>query len=100
MANLMCMTNAHSNLVYVAAASRVGADGNQAFIGQSLIVDPSGWPLAGPASATDEEIIYADMDLIGSRSERHGNVFNQPLRDRRTDLYSEMLGSGCLPGDY
>ena len=100
MANLMCMTNAHSNLVYVAAASRVGADGSQAFIGQSLIVDPSGWPLAGPASATAEEIIYADMDLIGSRAERHGNVFNQPLRDRRIDLYSEMLGSGYIPGEY
>lgn len=100
MANLLCMTNAHTNLVFVAAASRVGADGDQPFIGRSIIVDHAGWPLAGPASGTDEEIIYADMDLVGSRAERHGNPFNQPLRDRRLDVYAEMLGSTHEPGEY
>ncbi len=100
MANLLCMTNAHTNLVYVAAASRVGADGDQPFIGQSIIVDHAGWPLAGPASGDRPEIIYADVDLIGSRAERHGNPFNQPLRDRRLDVYDEMLGSDHPAGDY
>lgn len=100
MANLLCMTNAHTNLVYVAAASRVGSDGDQPFIGRSIIVDHAGWPMAGPASGTDEEIIYADMDLVGSRAERQGNPFNQPLRDRRLDVYAEMLGSDYEPGDY
>jgi N-carbamoylputrescine amidase len=100
MANLLCMTNAHTNLVYVAAAGRVGADGDQPFIGQSIIVDHAGWPIAGPASAESPEIIYADIDLIGSRAERHGNPFNQPLRDRRLDIYDEMLGSSHPAGDY
>lgn len=100
MANLLCMTAAHSNVVYVAAASRVGADDDQPFIGQSIIVDHSGWPLAGPASDEKPEIIYADVDLIGSRAERHGNPFNQPLRDRRIDVYAEMLGSDHPAGDY
>jgi N-carbamoylputrescine amidase len=100
MANLLCMTNAHTNLVYVAAAGRVGADGDQPFIGQSIIVDHAGWPIAGPASAESPEIIYADIDLIGSRAERHGNPFNQPLRDRRLDVYDEMLGSSHPAGDY
>ncbi len=100
MANLLCMTNAHANLVYVAAAGRVGADGEVPFIGSSIIVDHAGWPLAGPASTTDEEIIYADVDLIGSRPLRHGNPFNQPLRDRRTDIYAEMLGSSHKAGEY
>ena len=100
MANLLCMTNAHTNLVYVAAAGRVGADGDQPFIGQSIIVDHAGWPIAGPASADRPEIIYADVDLIGSRAERHGNPFNQPLRDRRLDVYDEMLGSSHAAGDY
>ncbi len=100
MANLLCMTNAHSNAVYVAAASRVGADDDQPFIGQSIIVDPGGWPIAGPASAEHPEIIYADVDLIGSREARRGNPFNQPLRDRRTDLYDEMLGTSHLAGEY
>ena len=100
MANMLCMTNAHANLVYVAAAGRVGFDGDQAFIGRSIIVDHAGWPIAGPASGVDEEIIYADMDLIGSRADRQGNPFNQPLRDRRTDVYAEMLGSSHEPGEY
>ena len=100
MANLLCMTNAHTNLVYVAAAGRVGADGDQPFIGQSIIVDHAGWPIAGPASAEQPEIIYADVDLIGSRAERHGNPFNQPLRDRRLDVYDEMLGSSHPAGEY
>ncbi|MEQ8841832.1 MAG: nitrilase family protein [Acidimicrobiales bacterium] len=100
MANLLCMTAAHSNVVYVAAAGRVGADDDQPFIGQSIIVDHTGWPLAGPASAEQPEIIYADVDLIGSRADRRGNPFNQPLRDRRTDVYAEMLGSDQAPGDY
>ncbi|MDG2026730.1 MAG: nitrilase family protein [Acidimicrobiales bacterium] len=100
MANLLCMTNAHANLVYVAAADRVGADGDQPFIGRSIIVDHAGWPIAGPASPDQPEIIYADVDLIGSRAERRGNPFNQPLRDRRLDVYDEMLGSGHSAGEY
>lgn len=100
MANLLCMTNAHANLVFVAAADRVGADGDQPFIGRSIIVDHAGWPIAGPASPDQPEIIYADVDLIGSRAERRGNPFNQPLRDRRLDVYDEMLGSGHEAGEY
>lgn len=100
MANMLCMTNAHANLVYVAAADRVGADGDQPFIGRSIIVDHAGWPIAGPASPDRPEIIYADVDLIGSRAERRGNPFNQPLRDRRLDVYDEMLGSGQAAGEY
>ena len=93
MANLLCMTNAHTNLVYIAAASRVGVEREQAFIGRSIIVDHAGWPLAGPASGTNEEIIYAEIDPIGSRPERVGNPFNQPLGDRRTDAYDVVVHS-------
>lgn len=87
MANLMCMTAAHSNQVYVVAASRVGIERGQPFIGQSMVVDHSGWPLTGPASTDREEILYATVDAIGSRAEREGNPFNQPLRDRRPTAY-------------
>lgn len=87
MANMMCMTAAHSNEMYVAAASRIGVERGQEFIGTSVIVGPSGWPLAGPASGTDEELIIADIDLIDTRDARHANPFNQPLSDRRPHLY-------------
>jgi len=93
MANLLCMTNAHTNLVYIAAASRVGVERGQPFIGRSIVVDHAGWPLAGPASGENEEIIYAEVDPIGSRSEREGNPFNQPLGDRRTDAYEVVTHS-------
>lgn len=100
MANMMTMTGAHSNLVYVAAAGRVGTERGQRFIGTSLIVDYHGWPLAGPADGGSERVLLAECDLLGSRAMRHGNPFNQPLRDRRVDIYAEMLGSAHRPGAY
>lgn len=99
-ANQLCMTAAHTNLVYVAAASRVGVERGQSFIGRSIVVDHTGAPLAGPASATDEEVITALIAPTASRAQRHGNPFNQPLRDRRLDIYGEMLGSAHSPGPY
>ncbi len=88
MANMLCSTHAHMNLVYIAAASRTGVERGQPFIGSSVIVDYSGWPLAGPASGTEPETISAVIDPIGSRADRTGNPFNQPLLDRRTDVYT------------
>ena len=87
MANMMCMTAAHSNQLYVAAASRVGTERGQRFVGCSLIVGPDGWPVAGPGPRDQEGIVYGDVDLVGTRSERTNNPFNQPVRDRRVDLY-------------
>lgn len=87
MANLMCMTGAHSNQVYVAAASRVGVERDQPFIGASVIVDHTGWVLAGPADGEQEQLLLAEVDLVGSRPDRHGNPFNQPLADRRPPAY-------------
>lgn len=33
------------------------------------------------------------LNLADARRKRALNAFNQPLRDRRTDLYDEMLGA-------
>ncbi|MBO4209201.1 hydratase [Micromonospora echinofusca] len=87
MANMMCMTGAHSNQCYVAGVSRIGVERGQPFIGRSVLVGPDGWPLAGPASPDREELVLAEVDLIGSRALRWHNPFNQPLADRRRDLY-------------
>ncbi|MBR1126076.1 nitrilase family protein [Bradyrhizobium lablabi] len=100
MANVLAMGGAHSNSMYVAAADRVGVERGQPFLGSSLIVSHTGFPLAGPASKTAEEIIYAELNLSDARSRRVLNSFNQPLRDRRTDVYDEMLGSGVKRGWY
>ncbi|MEK0083533.1 nitrilase family protein [Benzoatithermus flavus] len=100
MANILCMAAAHSNSIFVAAADRVGTERGQPFIGQSLIVSYTGWPIAGPAGRSGEEIIYADCNLADARRKRNWNEYNQVLRDRRSDVYDEMLGSSARPGWY
>jgi predicted amidohydrolase len=87
MANLLAMGGAHSNGLFVAAADRVGVERDQPFLGRSLIVDSQGWPAAGPASPTDEEILVASVNLADARRHRQLNAFNHVLRDRRPDIY-------------
>lgn len=100
MANILVMAAAHSNSVFVAAADRVGTERGQPFVGQSIIVNYTGWPIGEPASLDKEEIIYADANLSDARRMRNWNEYNQVLRDRRTDVYDEMLGSDTKPGWY
>ena len=94
MATVLAQANAHSNSVYIAAADRVGTERDQPFNGQSVIVSYTGWPLAGPASANEEEILYADLDLGMARVARNWNDFNQPLRDRRPETYGVLAEGG------
>ena len=100
MANIIVMASAHSNSLFVAAANRIGTERGQPFIGQSLIASYTGWPVAGPASSDREEILIAHVNLADARRKRNWNAFNQVLRDRRTDVYSEMLGSEHGRGWY
>ncbi|MCK0198751.1 nitrilase family protein [Ancylobacter sp. 6x-1] len=100
MANILAMAAAHTNSLAIACADRIGTERGQLFIGQSLIIAHTGWPAAGPASPTDETVLVAEIDLGAGRRDRNWNAFNQPLRDRRTDLYAEMLGSDIRRGWY
>ena len=88
MANILTMAAAHANSIYIAAADRVGIERGQAFIGQSLIAGCSGWPIGGPASATEEQIVVADLDLAQARRARYRNHFNDAFRDRRPEAYA------------
>ena len=56
--------------------------------------------MAGPASRAEPETLIADLNLSLARRARNWNDFNQILRDRRTDHYDTMLGSGVKPGWY
>lgn len=100
MANILVMAAAHSNSLFIVAADRVGTERGQPFIGQSLIVSQTGWPVAGPASSDKEEVLIAEINLAEARRKRNWNDFNQVLRDRRTDVYDRMLGTGYKPGWY
>jgi predicted amidohydrolase len=93
MANILVMAGAHANAMFIAAADRVGVERGQLFIGNSLIVGPEGWPLAGPAAADTEDLLIADLNLSDARRSKHLNRFNHVLHDRRTDLYGAPPGS-------
>ena len=92
-ANYLAISNAHVNTVWFACADRIGTERGQPFLGRSLIVDPTGTTIAGPASQSDEELLIAeDCDLMDARTEKVWNELNVIPRDRRTDLYDELLG--------
>jgi N-carbamoylputrescine amidase len=86
MANVLHRAAAHSNGIFIACADRVGVERGQPFEGQSLIVGPRGWALAGPASRDRPETLTALVDLAAA-GRKDLNAFNSLLRDRRADVY-------------
>lgn len=100
MASYLTMTAAHVNNVFIAAASRIGEERGARYLGCSLIAGTHGWPLGAVASADQQEILFADIDLTSARSAPIWNNLNDLHRDRRADLYDQMLGyrqHSCLP---
>lgn len=92
MASYLTITAAHANNVYIAAANRVGSERGGRFLGCSLIAGTNGWPIGEVADPESECILYADVDLSAARSAPIWNSLNDLPRDRRNDLYGEMLG--------
>ena len=87
MANLLHRAAAHSNGIFIACADRIGVERGQPFEGQSLIVGPRGWTIAGPASRDRPETLSAVVDLDEAARAKDLNAFNSVLRDRRADVY-------------
>lgn len=85
LAHIMTTAAAHSNQMYVAAASRYGVERGQEFIGRSVIADHTGWLLAEARRETD--VITARIDPIGTREARRNDPFNRPLWDRDISQY-------------
>ncbi len=67
--------------------------GQEFLIGQSVIVNYTGWPLAGPPSREKTEMLFADVDVEAARRARTWNAFNNPVRDRRPESYAMGQGS-------
>ncbi len=86
-------TRAYENKVAVVVVDRVGNERGTRFIGTSKIINAMGDTLA-EASADNEEIIYAEIDLNDSRNKRY--VFKPRefeldfIGDRRPELYGEI----------
>jgi N-carbamoylputrescine amidase len=92
MASYLTMVAAHTNNVFIAAADRVGVEKEAKFLGCSLISGTNGWPITGPAAPEGETILHAQINLSNARTAPIWNSLNDLVRDRRTDLYDEMLG--------
>ncbi|MEU2777122.1 nitrilase family protein [Streptomyces sp. NPDC007162] len=88
MALSLCQAAAHVNSIHVIAADRVGTERGQPFIGQSVIVGPTGWPLTEPAGSQDPEIVLATADLTAGPRVRRWNTHNDPLANRRPEVYA------------
>jgi len=74
------------NHVPVAAANRIGREGDLTFYGSSFVVDHRGRPVA-EAGRDTEETLLAPLDLDQARADRAGWGL---LRDRRPDLYGVL----------
>jgi N-carbamoylputrescine amidase len=78
--------HAIANGVFVAAANRVGTEGNLEFWGASFVSDPFGRVLAR-ASHDREQVLVASCDLARIADTRRSWPF---LRDRRIDAYDGL----------
>ena len=90
----LAMATAGQNGVVIACADRVGVERDVRFIGASIIVGADGWPVAGPASANDDELLVADVDMDDIAAMRRSTPRNHLLNDRRPDAYSVRAGRG------
>jgi 5-aminopentanamidase len=85
------------NRMFVAVRDRAGAERDVEWVGGSVIIDPDGWPLAGPApaghSGTHEITIVAGCDL-GSAADKSVSARNDVLTDRRPSLYAAGTREG------
>jgi predicted amidohydrolase len=86
-------TRAYENKVAVVVVDRVGNERGTHFIGTSKIINAMGDTLA-EASADNEEIIYAEINLNDSRNKRYvfkpGEFELDFIGDRRPELYGEI----------
>jgi N-carbamoylputrescine amidase len=82
--------HAVSNTIHVAAANRIGSEGDQVFYGTSFIADPWG-EIVTELDRRDEGVRLARIDLAAARADREWMGL---LRDRRPDMYGHLTRSG------
>lgn len=80
------LASAATNRVVIAVADRCGTERGVPWTGASLIAGPHGYPLAGPATAPEPMLLWADVDLDESLDKRLGER-NDVFADRRPELY-------------
>jgi predicted amidohydrolase len=89
MASHVANTRAMENNVYYACVNRIGTERGFPFIGQSKLCDTSGQTIA-EAAHTNEEILYADIDILRARNKHIVRVPEKHMIDRFADRRPEM----------
>jgi predicted amidohydrolase len=84
--------NAAINRMFVAACDRAGTERGVPWTGGSVLVDLDGFPVAGPATETNEDLLVADCALATARDKGLGE-HNDVLGDRRPELYRSIVSS-------
>jgi predicted amidohydrolase len=79
--------NASTNRMFIAACDRCGTERGVDWVGGTVIVGPDGYPVAGPVCADEPRTIVAPCDLGQARDKRTSER-NDPLADRRPELYA------------
>jgi len=92
MVNYVGIATAHLNQVFVALASQVGRWNGHWLFGSSFLAGPVGWLLTKPADDEHPAILYAEVDFHAGRELRGWGKLDHFDRDRRTDVYGELLG--------
>ena len=77
------------NRMYVAASDRVGHERGVDWVGGSVIIDPDGWPLAGPAD--DRAGIIMAACHLETANDKTISEHNDVLGDRRPSLYRRLF---------
>jgi predicted amidohydrolase len=80
--------NAAFNGIYIFRVNRVGKEAKQHFYGKSFGASPEG-ELVDGASGVQEGVVLMEMDLAEIERTRRVWTF---LRDRRPEVYGEILG--------
>lgn len=83
---------AYDNALSVIVANRVGTERGTVFVGRSMISGVLGIPIDGLASPREEEIKYAELNLMDSRR-LHWGEFAAARQDRRVDFYDPLCGA-------
>jgi predicted amidohydrolase len=90
---LITVTRAAENRVYLLTANRVGAERRAEFCGWSQIVDPFGKRLA-EAGETEEVLLVADVDVAQARDKDYvipGEYELYLFGHRRPELYGALV---------
>ncbi|ELY91070.1 nitrilase/cyanide hydratase and apolipoprotein N-acyltransferase [Natrialba hulunbeirensis JCM 10989] len=80
------LAHANANRVFVACADRAGTERGVMFEGQSVILDPNGLPLAGPAPVDGEHALTATCTLTRARK-KELTPYDDALASRRPEHY-------------